>query len=290
MRMTPLLFAGMVPVLAVAAPAAFDVGDMHVIVIRPIDSWDPNRTTAEYSMDGLRSKNFGFQYVDAAGVKVVPRSGGLFRDKVATPLSDEVYRIMATNGFGDKGSHVYFIGGAAKLAPERMNDFVEAQNLLYRATVVQQGDPATLESRIAAKKTVNLLASVALASFGVDKLGHDAVNLTQYGALYSDISKLSGGASGALLPVPLPDFDFAEFNTVEVRRVTDNAGHVGEIIIGYRKPKSAASEQSALAQAIAAAGGVGTTVQEVEAARAKSYEQRLALWSECQATPACAQQ
>jgi hypothetical protein len=289
MRTIPFLLAGVLPALAVAEPAHFDIGDTHVIVVRPIDSWDPNKTTAEYSLDGLRSKNFGFQYVDAAGAKIVPRSAGLFSDKVATPLSDEVFKIMATNGFGNKGSHVYFVSGAVKLEPAGMNDFVKAQNLLYRATAAQLGDPTTLGSRIAAKKTINLLATVAVASFGVDRLG-DRVNLSQYSTLYSDISKLSGGSSAALLPVPLPEYDFSSFTNVEARRVTDNAGHVGEIIIGYRSPKSAASEQSALAQAIAAAGGVGTTVQEVEAARAKNYEQRLAIWSECRATPGCAQQ
>lgn len=290
MRITPLLFAGIVPVLAVAAPADFDVGDTHVIVVRPTDSWDPNKITADYSKDGLRSRNFGFQYIDATGAKVVPRSRGLFSDKVATPLSDEVFKIMAANGFGNKGSHVVFVSGAVKLEPARMNDFAKAQNLLYRATVVQQGDPTTLGSRIVTKRTVKLLATVAFAGLGIDKVGHDALNLTQYSALYADISMLSSGASGALLPVPLPEFDFTGFSDIEVRRVTDNAGHVGEIIIAYRNPKSAESEQSALAQAIAAAGGVGTTVQEVEAARTKNYEQHLAIWSECQSTPACAQQ
>lgn len=290
MRTIPLLLAGILPALAVAEPAHFDVADTHVIVIRPIDSWDPNKTTADYALDGLRSKNFGFQYIDATGAKVVPRSGGLFSDKVATPLSDEVYRIMAANGFGNKGSHVYFISGAAKLDPARMSDFVKAQNLYYRAVAAQLGDPATLGSRIAAKKAVNLVATVAVAKFGIDRFGGDAVNLSQYSTLYSDISKLAGGASPALLPIPLPDYDFSGFSSVEARRVTDNAGHVGEVIIGYRSPKSAASEQSALAQAIAAAGGVGTTVQQVEATRTKDYEQRLAIWTECQSTPSCAQQ
>ena len=69
MRALAFLVAGVLPVAALAAPAHFDVGDTHVIVVRPIDNWDPNKTTAEYSLDGLRSKNFGFQYIDAAGTK-----------------------------------------------------------------------------------------------------------------------------------------------------------------------------------------------------------------------------
>jgi hypothetical protein len=176
-----------------------------------------------------------------------------------------------------------------KLQRGQMADFTRAQNQLYRASVVQQGDPASMVSRVAGKQAAGVLTTAALAGFGVHKLG-DAVNLSQYGTLYSDISKLTGGASAALLPVPLPDFDFSGFAEAEVRRVTDNAGHIGEIVIAYRKPKTEAGEQAALAQAIAAAAGVGTTPQEVETARAADYAQRLSIWAKCQATPGCVEQ
>lgn len=288
MRAPAFLVAGALPVASFSAPALFDVGDAHVMVIRPIDNWDPNKTTAEYSLDNLRGKNFGFQYVDATGTNVVPSSGGLFRDKVSTPLSEEVFKIMAGSGFGYKGSHVYFVSRPIKLEPSQMADFVRAQNQFYRASVIKDGDPATLTSRVAAKKFVNVLATAVVAKFGADKFGADAVNLSQYSTLYSDIAKLTGTASGALLPLPLPEFDYAGYSEIEIRRVTDNAGHVGEIVIAYRNPKTSASERGALAQAIAAAGGVGTTVEEVEATRPNSYQQRLAIWAECEATPACA--
>jgi hypothetical protein len=283
----PVLLAGVLPTVAISAPAHFDVGDTHVIVMRPADSWDPNKTTAEYSLDGVRSKSFGFQYIDSTGAKVVPRSGGLFSAKVATPLSDEVLKIMSANGFGTKGSHVYFVSGPIKLEPSQMTELVRAQNQLYRAVVTQQGDPATLGSRIAANKAGNLFLTAVVARFGMAKFGVDTVNLSQYASLYGDISRLTGGASAALLPVPLPDYDWSKFTEVEVRRVTDNANHIGEIVIGYRAPKTQMGEQSALAQGIAAAGGVGASVQEIEAARAQNYEQRLAIWAECKATPAC---
>lgn len=283
----PVFLTGLLPAMAISAPANLDVGDAHVIVMRPADSWDPNKTTAEYALNGVRSKNFGFQYIDSTGAKVVPRSGGLFSAKVATPLSDEVLKIMSANGFSTKGSHVYFVSGPVKLEPSRMAEFVRAQNQLFRAVVTQQGDPATLASRIAADKVGNVFLTAVVARFGIEKFGVDVVNLSQYASLYGDIARLTGGASSALLPVPLPDYDFSKFSEVEIRRVTDNAGHIGEIVIGYRTPKTQMSEQSALAQGIAAAGGVGATLQEIEAARAQNYEQRLAIWAECKSTPAC---
>jgi len=239
-------------------------------------------------LDALRARRFGFEYVDAAGVKVTPRPAGLFQDKVATPLSEEVLEIMAASGFGNKGSPMYTVSGPVKLAPDRMTNFIKAQGLLYRATVFRQGDPATLEPRIAARNAFNLFATIVLAGLGASKLGN-TVGLSQYSTFYADIATLSGGAIAAPLPVPLPEYDFSGFRDVEARRVTDNGGHVGEIIIAYHGPKSAASEQNALAQAIAAAGGVGTMVVEAEATRAEDYAQRLAIWSDCQATPACAQ-
>jgi hypothetical protein len=290
MRTLVFLLASMLSTFSNAEPAQFDIDDTHILVIRPIDSWDPNKTTAEYSLNNLRSKSFGFQYIDAFGARIIPRSEGIFSNKVATPLSDDVFKIMASNGFGNKGSHVYFVSAPVRLEPAVMGDFIRAQNQLYRSAVKQQGDPTTLSSRIAAKKAANLFATVIATKFGMDKFGTDTPSLSQWSTLYSDISKLTGGASTALLPIPLPDYDFSGFQQVDIRRVTDNAGHVGEIIIGYRNPKSLQSEQIALAHAIAAAGGVGTTVEEVESARKQNYEQRLAIWSECQSTPACAQQ
>lgn len=287
MRAFAILLASSLPAAGMAVPAQIDVGRSRVVVIRPVESWDPNETTADYSLDSLRSKNFSFQYYDASGAKIVPRGEGWFHEKLATPLSDEVAKIMADNGYGNEGSHVYTISGPIRLQPNQMGDFIKAQNELYRATVIQQGDPTTLASRIASRKAVNLFATIALGAFGADKLSASAVSVSQYSTLYSDIAKLSHGASAALLPIPLPDVDFTGFAEVDIRCVTDNAGHVGEIVIGYRYPKTDAAEQGALAQGIAAAGGIGTTVEEVIAIRAKNYAQRLAIWSECQAMPTC---
>lgn len=287
MRAFFLIASCMLSAVADAKLTFLDLGETQVIVIRPSDHWDPNRTTANYTLKNLRSKNFSFQYIDAAGATVMPRSAALFREKVSTPLTVEVEKILVANGFGNIGSHVYFVSGAVTIAPERMNDFVAAQNLLYRNAVIKQGDPATLSARVAARKATGILATAATTGIGTNILGANTVTLSQYSTLYTDIIKLAGGVSGALVPVPLPSFDFSTFSSVEVRRVTDNARHVGQIIIGYRTEKTAASELAALAQAIAVAGGVGTTAEEVDAARVSDFENRVAIWAECVATPGC---
>jgi hypothetical protein len=291
MRSIALLVAGLFPMLCHAAAVEFDTPATHVIVVRPIDSWDPDKFTASYSLDSLREKSFKFEYVDSNGAVIAPKSGGMFSDKVSTPLSEEVKNQMASGGFKIVGSHVYRISAPWQVEPGKMSEFTKAQNQLYRAAVIKQGDPTELGSRIAAKKTLNVFATIAVAKFGIDKFGGlDPLTLSAYSSLYTDIDKLLGGASAALLPISLPEYDFSEFNQVEIRRVTDNAAHVGEIIIGYRQAKTADDERAALSKAIVAAGGVGTTVQDIEATRAKSYEQRLAIWSECQRTPGCVSQ
>jgi hypothetical protein len=267
-----------------------DVDGAHVIVIRPMDNWNPSEQMADRSLNSLKKKMFGFNYVDASGAKVAPRPGGMLSSKIATPLSDDVYRMMDEKGWKPYVAISYAITAPLKINPLQMSDLARIQNKFYKASVVQQGDPSKLGSKESAKIAGNVLATVLAAGFGISKLGADTVNLSQYSTLYTDFSNLTGTARSGLLPLSLPEYDFSSFTEVEIRRVTDNAGNVGEIIIGYRTAKTSPVEQSAFAHAIASVAGLDTTVEEVEAARKQNYEQRLAIWSECQSTTACAQQ
>jgi hypothetical protein len=275
-----------IPAIA-AEPVQFDVEGAHVIVIRPVDAWDPNTTTSKYALESINDRGFVYSYMDASGNKILPRSGGIFSSKVATPVSDEVDKIVAAAGFRPHVNYVYDISAPVTLDPAEMVKFTEVQNGLYRAWSVRQGDPAQLESRASAARAFNVLATVATAGFGVKAFGLDAVNLSQYGTLYGDIAKLTSGTSTALLPLPLPAFDFSTFSSVEVRRVADNADHVGEIVIAYRQPKTESVERVALARGIAAVAGAGLTVQDVQEARRRDYAQRVTFWSECQASSIC---
>jgi hypothetical protein len=276
--------AGVIPGLGMAEPVQFDVEGAHVIVARPADVWDPNKAGAKQALDSIGDRGFIFNYIDAGGNKIWPRPKGLFAAEVATPLSVEVHRLRDEGGFRQHVNYTYEIGAPTKLEAGRMAELIRVQNALYRAWVLRQGDPSTLESRTSAMRAVNVLvaAGVGLKGFGL--------NLSQSSALYSDVAQLTSGMASALMPVPLPEHDFSGYAEVEVRRVTDNSQHVGEIIIGYRNPKTDDVERLALARGIATASGVGTTVDAVKLARQKDYEQRLAIWTECQASPACAKQ
>jgi hypothetical protein len=289
------LLAAVLSSTAMAEPVHLDVGDTHVIVVRPADLWDPNKKTVDGPLQSLRSKKFGYRYIDAAGATITPDPKPLlpWNKKVVTPLSDEVTKLSSAKGFQSGANMMYFIDRAFRIDPPQMATFTATQNSLYKAWASKQGDPTTLTDRLQTRDNVNLLATLAIAAVGVNKFGADRVDVTNYFSLYPDIAKLTGGMDKlvpALIPVPLPDYDFSGFTQVDVRKVRDNYGHVGEIVIGYRQPKTAEQELAALAQAIATTAGVDTTEEAIAAARSKNYETRLTIWEECKAKPGCAGQ
>lgn len=288
------LFATFLAASALAEPVHLDVGDTHVIVVRPADLWDPSKKTADGPLKSLKNKNFAFQYIDSTGNKIVPNPSPLpWQEKVITPLWEEVRRLGSEKGFKSGVTITYFIERPFKIDPLQMAAFTTTQNGLYKAWAAKQGDPATLTDRLQTKDNVNLLATVAIAAIGMNKFGVNRVDPTNYFNLYPDIAKLTGGMDKlvpALVPVPLPEYDFSDFTQVDVRKVRDNFGHTGEIVIGYRQPKTAEQELAALAQAIATTAGIDTTEEAIAAARAKNYEMRLAIWEECKAKPGCAEQ
>jgi hypothetical protein len=289
------LFIALLSSNALAEPVHLDVGDTHVIVVRPADLWDPNKKTMDGPLQSLRTKKFGYQYVDAHGAKIIPTHHPIlpWSKQVITPLSEEVAKLSEPKGFQSGASMMYFIDRPFKIDPSQMAGFTTAQNGLYKAWAEKQGDPTTLTDRLQTKENVNLLATIAIAAIGMNKFGVNRIDPTNYFNLYPDIAKLTGGLDKlvpALVPVPLPEYDFSGFTQVDVRKVRDNYGHTGEIVIGYRQPKTDEQELAALAQAIATTAGVDTTEEAIAAARSRNYEMRLAIWEECKAKPGCAGQ
>jgi hypothetical protein len=287
MRLLPVAALLMTTCAVHAEPVHLDVEGAHVIVIRPMDSWNPNSQFAERSLASLRKKMFAFQYIDASGSNVTPREGGVIFSKISTPISELVFGEMAEKGWRPYVAITYHISAPVQVDPQLMPALRTAQNRLYRAAVVQQGDPAKLESKETLRATGAVLTTVAAAGFGVSKLGASAVNASQYTTLYDDFAKLAGAGRKAMLPLPLPEYDFSQFSSVEVRRVTDNAGNLGEIVIGYKEAKSTEVENRAFAKGISSMAGMDTTVAEVEATRHANYQWREAAWKECSQDATC---
>lgn len=295
MRPSVLLLAALLSSTALAEPVHLDVGDAHVIVVRPADLWDANKKTIEGPLKSIRSKKFGYRYIDANGAQIMPAyyTALPWNHKVITPLSDEVVKASGTGWDTSSSLIIYTIDRPYRIDPAKMPEFTATQNGLYKAWAMKHGDPTTLTDRLNSKDNLNMLATLAVAAVGMHKFGVDRVDVTTYMNLYPDIAKLTGGMDRlvpALIPVPLPDFDFSSYSQVDVRKVRDNFSHVGEIIIAYRQPKTADGEMAALARAIATVALTDTTEDAVTASRAKNYDTRLAIWEECKAKPGCAEQ
>lgn len=272
-----------------AQPVHLETDAAHIIVTRPIDTWAGNRTTAEYTLAGLKEKKIAFYYYDAAGNKIFG-SGGLFRQPPQTPVVIGVQGGLSTRGFTNNGPSgmVFTVEKPVVIAPEKMPDFGKLQNELYNEYVVSQGNPSTLSDRIMAKKFVNVGITLALFNVGMDRLG--AVSGSQFvfsTGIADDIAKLTLHDRLALAAVPAPDFDYAQFRTVEVRKVTFGSDRVGQIIIAYKNDKTSEAADAALAMAIVTVSGADTTPEQVVAARQQDFDNRVRIWGICESRGTC---
>ena len=291
LTMRPLSLAALAalaaPPLADAAPVHIDVDGPHVIVVRTLDRWNTESRLAEVGLDSIRKKAFAFTYVDANGATIGPRPGGLLFKKVATPLSDDLYRLMDAQGWRPVVAINYTIGAPIAVDPARTAELADARRRVYRAWIAHQGDPTTLASKATTRKVVNMLTTAALAGIGIATFGVNRVDVTNYTSLHYDVAKFNGAPRAALLPLNLPEFDFARYRAIDIRHVKDTASGVGEIIIAYTDAKTPDVERAALVRAIVSLAGMDTTVEEIDAARKADYELQVATWNACQASGDC---
>jgi len=266
---------------ASADPVQFDVGDAHVVVVRPIDAWSPDASLAEKSLKFIDDKGFAYSYIDAAGKKISPFPGSWIAAKVVTPVSEEVSAQLAGAGFKEyRSSPLYEIGAPVNVEVQKLPALLALQNELYRKWSLRQGDPSELESKVKTKKIIGSTVGLLIGVAGVKTFG-TSVDPTNYVNLTGDINRVAGASARAVMPLPLPDLDFSTCKEVDIRRV-DRFGYIGEIIICYRTPKTESLEQSALAKAIITASGISASVQEIQAARTADYQRRVAFWTAAQ--------
>lgn len=285
----PLALSTAFAAVCLAQPVHLDTAEAHIIVVRPIDTWSGHNTTSEYTLKGLREKKIAFIYYAANGEKVVG-SSGLFRKAPQTDVVQGVQRGLERRGFTNNGPSgmLFTVDRPVEVAPDKMADFSNLQNSLYAEYVIAQGDPSTLSDRITAKRFVNAGLALAVYNFGMEKLG--ASNGAQFvfsTGITEDIAKLTLQERKGLAAVPAPAFDYSGFKSVQVRKVSFGSDRVGQIIIAYRGDRTDEAESLGLAEAIVAASGADTTVEDVESARSADFQHRLDIWSACVAKGAC---
>lgn len=277
------------PLLSFASPVHIDIEGAHVIVVRPIDTWAGNRSTAEYTLDEIRKKKIAFYYYDSAGNKLLG-SGGLFKKPLQTPVVVQTQDRLKELGFTNNGPSgmTFVVESPVDLPPKSIESFNRVQTSLYNDFVLRQGNPATLSDRILAKKFVSAGLSLAVLGVGMDKLG--AVSGSQFvfsTGIADDIAKITLNERTALAAVPPPAFDYSTYKSVQVRKVSFGADRVGQIIIAYKGDRTSEIEDAALAAGIVSASGADTSPEAISIARESDYQHRLRIWAECVATARC---
>lgn len=274
---------------AFSSPVEFDTESAHVIVVRPIDAWSGDKKVSEQSLELLQKKEVGY---------FVKQDGTIYRGSPLTfqgisdhPITKTAETLLLQKGVRPaKSANFFTIQAPIEVSPGGMNTLAQAQEMLYRAMVFNQGNPATLEARVVSKKVIGAILAASVVALSVDKLGASG------GVAFADGANLPDGIyraihqyKGVAAPINLPAIDFSNYQTVEVRNATfsDSTDRVGQVIIAYKVQKTPEAQAEAMARAIVSLVGADTSGQEVQQSRAADFARRSKIWSDCVAAGKC---
>jgi len=274
---TFLMSAGAIQT-AHAEPVQFDTDDAHVIVIRPIDVWSPNEYWNDYVITNFKRNQIRYGVVTESGVK---RSG----DDDA--LAKQVSELAKPFGFevGGFRSIVLAVAKPVSMSAQDMTGFNKAQDEIYGAIVKKAGNPARLTSSTRHQQWLGTALSALTLGIGVKELGSLGIQAAQ--GPMQDVFSLTMQARKVLVPQPSVPFDYSAYQSIDIRRVTADQVHIGQIIIAYRGEKTAESEDRALAKAIVSVSGADSSLDAIKTAQAKDLADRQALWDACVAAKEC---
>ena len=272
----------------VAKPVILDTPDATVIIVRPIDQWSGDKDRQNFSLKGFQAKCFSLS-----------RHG----NNVDGSLVDRVQEESTKLGFstcmmgGDKGAYLS-PEAPVTLIPSEMDSFNKVQDYLFKGSVILQGDPATLQDRVSQKRTVGnvveFLTFAVATKIGLSS-GFGGANSLNLGLNVSNgVGSYPLDAEFRIRSENMPllknvPYDYSKFNSVDIRKINSTPLNVtnGEIIIGYKKVKTAELESELLTRAYVIAGGLDSNTAEFVAARQEDYQARLKIWNDCVAKGEC---
>lgn len=277
-----LLLTALTGAAAQAAPVELDTPDAHIIVVRPVDLWSGDSSAQSDSLEHVRSKTAN--YWVWLGYKDEVNGGPLLLQRASTrPVVVAATAEMAKDGFAPSYSQSYGfkVLHPEPLAPATYEELSQAQAALYKLTILNQGDPDTLQNRTSGKKFVGTLLTLATLGIAGGKFGAIGAETVINTGLAGDIYRLPSSLRESLALAILPPLDSPSFKEIEVRSVSYRGGMNGQIVIAYRSAKTEEAEVEAMGVAIAAVAGAGTTVEGVEKSRADDLAFRKATWDAC---------
>ena len=298
MRYTTTLLATVISLVwsaqSSAAPVELDTPSTHIIVVRPVDAWSGDVSVSEDSLDAVRDRvtHYGVVAISTKTGKSVELYGGagMFGGVADHPITRGVQTELLKKNMklAKNGKSVFRVLDPIAINPEDMAAIAVAQTEFYKQFVISQGDPETLSGKVRVKKLIGGVAALGATLFAMDKFGAVAGSSATLGSgITNDIYSIATKNRGALSPINLPNVDFTQFKSVDVRKVVGAADRMGQVIIAYKEDKTPEAEEEALIKAIVTLTGADTTPAEVEKSRALDLANRRAIWSACLAESKC---
>lgn len=270
-----------------AAPIEFDTDTAHVIVVRPIDAWNGNRSESEDSLSLLKRKELAYSLLtEGTGYAGTP---GFLKSFDPHPVTIALEKQFTDSGYSfTKGKQfAFYVQDAVGISIENAPKLLQAQKGLYSAAVIKQGDPKTLEGRISRGKFFGGALGFIATAVSMDKIGLvSGLNFAEGLGIRDGIYDAFTQYKSLVIPVDIPEQDFAKYDHIEFRKII-RTGSAGQIIIGYKVPKTVEIEREILIKALPIAFGFDTTPEEVEKSRAADYANRVAIWDACVASGKC---
>lgn len=275
---------------ALATPVEFDTEDAHVIVVRPIDLWSGDLSSAEDMLDAYKSKKVSY-VIEKQDSGVYIGYPQLFMDVTDHPITKGAEKKLAELNFKPVSNqlHNFKVEKSIPIDVAEFPALIQYQQAIFKYVVLSQGDPATLPSRVKGKKFLGGLLSLGAIAVSANTFGlSTGTNFAVNSGIADDVYRRVSQYRGSIAPINLPNVDLKDYQAIDIRKITTSQNdRVGQVIIAYKNAKTPEAEQTALIRAIVTLAGADTTLRDIEQSRAENYAERVAIWNACVGDDAC---
>lgn len=277
-----------------AAPVIVDTPDAHIIIIRPIDQWTGNKVSSKATLSDHANKRYFVRYQDSSG------NLHSIKKTIFSGISDEKIFQNLVKSYPDRNIEVrtaqFSVGKPVTVTMQELNHFLAAQSDFFKASVINLGNPETLEDRNANKSKFSLILGLASGIHGVARHNENSYttwsNTAAASALHAGqktplAAGLSADALKAITAVHIHKLDLSGYNTIGIRSLKMGGDRYGQLFVAYKHAKTAESENAVLLAALPILMGFDEPEDQIVAARQEDFELRKAIWKECVATGKC---
>ncbi len=266
-----------------SAAEVIDRPDYTMYIAGTLDQWSGNqKDLTESSRDhtkklvtysiGLREKFF------------IIGNPSIFTGPSDHPIINRANSSLAAAGFSTPNQSLnYFrINPPVVIPAEMLPKIAAAQSELRKRSTLAQGDPSTLQERVATKKLVGNLAAIGLTVFAGANAGAAGASAVLGSGAASDLATTVGRFGSAISPVSLALDPVEPDQLVEFRKViTRNQDRAGQVVIVYKREKTPQIEEDALVEAVLALSGAKQTPEAISSARQQDFQERSSMWRAC---------